>query len=87
MKIGGIFSVLLIFGTFIIPLNTNDSYADDILFFTVYRTAGSGDVNTENLIKERCFVHVQIDVYSARYGSFHRNNPNHFIPEMHLTIR
>ena len=69
--------ILLILGTFvIIPLNTNNSYGDGILLFTVHRVAGSGDVNTENLIKERCFVHVQIDIYSAHHGPFPRNNPD-----------
>ena len=59
-----------------IPLNMDDSYGDGILLFTVHRVAGSDDINTENLIKERCFVHVQIDVYSAHHGPFHRNNPD-----------
>jgi len=68
--------ILLIFGTFVIPLNINYSYGDGILLFTVHRVAGSGDVNNENLIKERCFVHAQIDVYAAHHGSFHRNNPD-----------
>ena len=53
-----------------------NSYGDNILLYTVHRVAGSGDVNTENLIKERCFVHVKIDVYSAHHDSFHRNNPD-----------
>ncbi len=81
MKFGVIFSVLLIFGTFVIPLNTNDSYGDGILLFTVHRTAGSAEVNTENISKDRCFVHVKIEVYSAHHGPFHRNNPdNIFYP-------
>ena len=63
-------------GTLVVPLNINNSYSDGILLFTVHRTAGSGEVNTENLTKERCFVHVQIDVYSAHHGPFHRNNPD-----------
>ena len=63
-------------GTFVVPLNVNDSFGDKILLFTIHEIAGSGDVNTENLIKERCFVHVQIDVYSAHHGPFHRNNPD-----------
>ena len=69
-------AILLIFGTFVVPLNMNNSFGDGILLFTVHRVAGSGDVRTENLIKERCFVHVQIDVYSAHHGPFHRNNPD-----------
>ena len=76
MKVGIIFSILLIFGTFVVPLSTNNSYGDSILLFTVHRTAGSGDVDTENLIKERCFVHVKIDVYSSHHDIHHRNNPD-----------
>ena len=68
--------ILLILGTFVIPLNINDSFGDGILLYTVHRVAGSDEVTTENLIKERCFVHVQIDVYSAHHGIFHRNNPD-----------
>ncbi|MDH5666232.1 MAG: hypothetical protein OEY10_08045, partial [Nitrosopumilus sp.] len=37
---------------------------------------GSAEVITENLIKEKCFVHVQIDVYSSHHNGFHRNNPD-----------
>ena len=69
-------SVLFILGTFVVPLNIYNSYGDGMLLFTVHRVAGSGDVNTENLIKERCFVHVQIDMYSSHHGPFHRNNPD-----------
>ena len=69
-------SILFILGTLAIPLNINNSYGDGILLFTVHRVAGSGDVHTENLIKERCFVHVKIDVYSAHHNNFHRNNPD-----------
>ena len=76
MKIGVILSILLIFGTFVVPLNSNNSYGDGILLFTVHRTAGSAEVNTENLTKDRCFVHVKIDVYSAHHGAHHRNNPD-----------
>ena len=77
MKIGvAFFSILLIFGTFVVPLNTDNSYGDGILLYTVHRTAGSVEVNTENLTKERCFVHVKIDVYSAHHNEFHRNNPD-----------
>ncbi|WP_316504811.1 hypothetical protein [Nitrosopumilus sp.] len=71
-----IFIVLLILETLTIPLNINNSYADNILLFTVHQVVGSGDVNTENLIKERCFVHSKIDVYSAHHGPFHINNPD-----------
>ncbi|WP_316505578.1 hypothetical protein [Nitrosopumilus sp.] len=77
MKFASLFlAVLFVLGTFVVPLNINDSYGDGILLFTVHRVAGSGDVNTDDLIKERCFVHVQIDVYSAHHGPFHRNNPD-----------
>ena len=69
-------SILLILGTFAIPLNTNISYGDATLLFTVHVVDGSAEIVTENLIKERCFVHVQIDVYSAHHGPFHRNNPD-----------
>ncbi|MGI9567815.1 MAG: hypothetical protein ACR2LL_12495 [Nitrosopumilus sp.] len=70
-------AVLLILGMFVAPLNTNNySFGDRILLFTIHRVAGSAEVITENLIKERCFVHVQIDVYSSHHGSFHRNNPD-----------
>ena len=69
-------SILLILEIFIVPLNINDSYGDGVLLFTIHQVTGSGDVHTENLIKERCFVHVQIDVYSAHHDSFHRNNPD-----------
>ena len=70
--------VLLIFlGTFVVPLNNiNNSYGDSVLLYTVHQVAGSGDVNTDTLRKERCFVHVQIDVYSAHHGPYHRNNPD-----------
>ncbi len=53
-----------------------NSYGDSVLLYTVHQVAGSGDVNTDTLIKERCFVHVQIDVYSAHHGPYHRNNPD-----------
>ena len=77
MKFTSLFlSVLFILGTFTVPLNIDNSFGDDILLFTVHRIAGSGEVNTENLTKERCFVHVKIDVYSAHHGSFYRNNPD-----------
>ena len=69
-------SILFLLGIFVIPLNTNNSYGDGILLFTIYVVDGSAEVVTENLIKERCFVHVQIDVYSAHHGPFHRNNPD-----------
>ena len=68
--------ILLALGTFVVPLNVNNSFGDGILLFTVHRVAGSAEVTTENLIKERCFVHVQIDVYSSHHGPFHRNNPD-----------
>jgi len=69
-------TMLFISGTFVVPLNTNNSYGDEILLFTIHQVAGSGDVNTDTLRKERCFVHVKIDVYSAHHGPFHRNNPD-----------
>ena len=56
--------------------NMQNSYGDSLLLYTVHQVAGSGDVNTDTLIKERCFVHVQIDVYSAHHGPHHRNNPD-----------
>ena len=65
---------LLILGMLSVSLNVNDTYGDSILMFTVHRVAGGDEVVTENLIKERCFVHAQIDVYSAHHRSFHRNN-------------
>ena len=61
---------------FVTPLNVNDIYGDAILLFTIHVVDGSAEVVTENLIKERCFVHVQIDVYSSHHGPFHRNNPD-----------
>ena len=77
MKITSILlAILLILGTLVVPLNTSPSYGDGVLLFTVHRTAGSGEVNTENLTKERCFVHVKIDGYSSHHGPFHRNNPD-----------
>ena len=76
MKFGVIFSVLLIFGTFVIPLNTNNSYGDGMLLFTVHKTVGSAEVNTENRSKDRCFVHVKIEAYSTHHGPFYRNNPD-----------
>ena len=77
MKFKSLFlAVLFILGTFLVPLNVNNTYGDGILLFTVHEVAGSAEVNTENLIKERCFVHAQIDVYSAHHGPFHRNNPD-----------
>ncbi|WP_316506279.1 hypothetical protein [Nitrosopumilus sp.] len=71
-----LFVILLILGTFVIPLNTNNSFGDGTLLFTVHQVAGSSEIVTENLIKERCFVHAQIDVYSAHHNGFHRNNPD-----------
>ena len=69
--------MLFVFGTFLMPLtNMQNSYGDSVLLYTVHQVAGSGDVNTDTLRKERCFVHVQIDVYSAHHVSYHRNNPD-----------
>ncbi len=76
MKFTILLFILFLLGTFVVPLNINNSYGDGILLFTVYEIAGSAEVNTENLSKGRCFVHVKIDVYSARHGPFHRNNPD-----------
>jgi len=76
VKSGVFLSILLILGTFVIPLNINYSYGDSVLLYTIHRVAGSGDVNTDTLRKERCFVHVKIDVYSAHHEVFHRNNPD-----------
>jgi len=58
------------------PINIQNSYGDSVLLYTVHQVAGSADVNTDTLRKDRCFVHVQIDVYSAHHGAFHRNNPD-----------
>ncbi|MGI9566929.1 MAG: hypothetical protein ACR2LL_07960 [Nitrosopumilus sp.] len=58
MKIAILLALLFILGTFVIPFNVNDTYGDGILLFTVHRVAGSDDVNTENQLKERCFVHA-----------------------------
>ena len=68
--------VWLILGTFVVPLNINNSYGDGILLFTVHVVDGSDEIVTENLIKERCFVHAKIDVYSSHHNGFHRNNPD-----------
>jgi len=68
--------VLLIIGTFLMPVNIQNSYGNSVLLYTVHQVAGSGDVNTDTLRKERCFVHVKIDVYSSHHGVFHRNNPD-----------
>ena len=69
--------MLFVFGTFLMPLTSmQNSYGDSVLLYTVHQVAGSGDVNTDTLRKERCFVHVQIDVYSAHHGPYHRNNPD-----------
>ena len=59
-----------------IPLNTNNSFGDGILLFSVHVVDGSAEVVTDNLIKEKCFVHVKIDVYSSHHGTHHRNNPD-----------
>ena len=45
-------------GTFVAPLNVNESYGDGMLLFTIHRITGSAEDVTENLIKERCFVHT-----------------------------
>lgn len=81
-------AILFLLGTFVVPLNITNSYGDGILLFTVHRVAGSGDVNTENLIKERCFVHVQIDIYSAHHEFITEIiRTRHFILVMHLTTK
>jgi len=74
VKSGIFLTILLILGIFVIPYNIQNSYGDRILLYTIHRTAGSVGIHTENLIKERCFVHAQIDVYLAHHGVFHRNN-------------
>ena len=68
--------MLFALGTFVTPLSVSNSFGDGILLFTIHRVAGSDEVNTENLIKERCFVHTKIDVYSSHHNGFHRNNPD-----------
>ena len=68
---------MLIFVIF--PMSINNIqylYGDGILLFTIHVVDGSAEVITENLIKERCFVHVKIDVYSAHHNNLHRNNPD-----------
>ena len=77
MKFRSLFlAILFLLGTFVVPLNTNNIYGDGILLFFVHVVDGSTEVITENLIKESCFVHAKIDVYSAHHNSFHRNNPD-----------
>ena len=72
--------MLVILWTFLMPINNNssmqNSYADSVLLYTVHQVAGSDAISTDTLRKERCWVHVQIDVYSAHHGTFHRNNPD-----------
>ena len=77
MKLLSLFlTVIFLFGTFVVPFSINNVYGDGVLLFTVHAVEGSAEVVTENLIKERCFVHAKIDVYSSHHGPFHRNNPD-----------
>lgn len=50
------------------PLNSmQNSYGDSVLLYMVHQVVGSGDLSTDTLRRDRCFVHVQIDVYSAHH--------------------
>ena len=76
MKIGVIFSILLISGTLVVPLNTQVVDAHRTLLYTDTQTNGSGDDDTPPTTRERCFVTVTVSVYSAHHGPHHRNNPD-----------
>ena len=76
MNLGPFLTILFVSGTLMVPVNVSVAQADPILLHTITKTAGSDAVSNTNLIKERCFVHVRIDVYSAHHGAYHRNNPD-----------
>ena len=76
MKTGVIFSILLISGTFAIPLNIQVADGHDILLYSDTQTNGSGDDNTPPTTRERCFVTVTVRVYAEHHGVHHRNNPD-----------
>ena len=63
-------------GTFVVPLNSNYSYGDGVPLFSVHVVDGSAEVVTENLIKEIYFVYAKIDMYSSHHNFFNRNNPD-----------
>ena len=42
--------ILLIAGTFVIPLNNNYSFGDSVLLYTVHQIAGSDAINTDTVI-------------------------------------
>ena len=67
---------MLISGTFAIPLNVEVANAHDILLYSDSQTRGSGDDDTPPTTRERCFVTVTVNVYSAHHGVHHRNNPD-----------
>jgi len=77
VKFGVIFSILLVSGTFVVPLNTNVVQAHDILLYSNSQTNGSGDDNTPPTTRERCFVTVTVRAYAEHHdGIHHRNNPD-----------
>ena len=81
MKIGVIFSILLISGTFAIPLNVQVADGHDILLYSDSQTNGSGDDDTPPITRERCFVTTTVRIYTEHHGVHHRNNPdNTFYP-------
>ena len=45
-----------------------------VLMFAVHKVVGSNDINIKKTVKERCFIYVEMDVYSSHRGPFHRNN-------------
>jgi len=61
---------------FTIPLNTQVADAHRVLLYTKSQTNGSGDDHTPPTTRERCFVTVTVNVYSAHHGIYHRNNPD-----------
>jgi len=61
---------------FVIPLNTQVADAHRVLLYTKSQTNGSGDDHTPPTTRERCFVTVTVNVYSAHHGIYHRNNPD-----------
>jgi len=61
---------------FTIPLNTQVADAHRVLLYTKSQTNGSGDDHTPPTTRERCFVTVTVNIYSAHHGVYHRNNPD-----------
>ncbi len=77
MKLGLVLSILLVSGTFAVPLNMQVADAHDILLYSDSQTNGSGDDNTPPTTRERCFVTVTVNVYAEHHdGIHHRNNPD-----------